>query len=192
MEKLVKRAQKGDKDAFLELVEQNKLALTRAAMAMLHHEEDTADAVSETVLTAFLKLYTLREPKYFKTWLTRILICNCYDILRKRKRQTPMEELPEQGVTDGYTPGRERDGILDIRRSLDSLAENDRLVLTLHYLDGFSVKDIAGMLEVKENTVKSRLLRGRERFRKAYEEREPGTDDNHTERAAVCGETDGN
>lgn len=56
--------------------------------------------------------------------------------------------------------------------TLSSLAENDRLVLTLHYLDDLPVKEIARMLGVKENTVKTRLLRGRERFKKAYLERE--------------------
>ena len=63
MEKLVKQAQRGDKAAFLELIEGNKLSLSRAAMAIVHNEEDAADAVSETVLTVFQKLCTLREPK---------------------------------------------------------------------------------------------------------------------------------
>ena len=149
MEKLVRRAQRGDRDAFVRLMEEHKLSMTRTALAVLHDEEDAADAIGETVLTAFAKLHTLREPKYFKTWLTRVLLCNCYGILRLH-----------------------RDLALDVGEALASLAENDRLVLTLHYLDDLPVKEIARMLGVKENTVKTRLLRGRERFKKAYLERE--------------------
>lgn len=101
MEKLVKQAQRGDKAAFLELIEGNKLSLSRAAMAIVHNEEDAADAVSETVLTVFQKLCTLREPKYFKSWMMRILIYHCYDILRRRKRSVSWETLP------GGKPGRD-------------------------------------------------------------------------------------
>ncbi len=167
-EKLVKRAQKGDKDAFVSLMEAHKLSLSRAALAILHNEEDVADAVSETVLTAFLKLCTLREPKYFKTWLTRVLICNCYDILRSRENSVPLESLPDTGREEA----EHQDRVIDIRASLAALAENDRLVLTLYYLDDLSVKDISQMLSVNENTVKTRLARGRRRFKQVYTERE--------------------
>ena len=167
MEKLVRRAQRGDRDAFVRLMEEHKLSMTRTALAVLHDEEDAADAIGETVLTAFAKLHTLREPKYFKTWLTRVLLCNCYGILRLRRGLAPLDQLPE-----GAAPEKDRDLALDVGEALSSLAENDRLVLTLHYLDDLPVKEIARMLGVKENTVKTRLLRGRERFKKAYLERE--------------------
>lgn len=167
-EKLVKQAQKGDKDAFLELIERHKLSMSRAAMAVLHNEEDAADAVGETVLTAFTKLCTLREPRYFKTWLTRVLICNCYDILRQRQKSVSLEYLPEEGEE------QDRDRVIDIRQSLSALAENDRLVLTLHYLDDLPIREIARLLGVNENTVKTRLMRGRKRFQKVYLEKEEG------------------
>lgn len=168
IEKLAKLAQKGDKDAFLQLIEQCTHSLTRAALAILHQEEDAADAVSQTVLTAFYKLSSLEKPQYVKTWLTRILIHNCYNILQKQKRLTPLEQLPEQEDSTPEQPGYRRDKILDIRRSLSQLAENDRLVLTLHYMDDLPVKEIAKLLSVSESAVKTRLMRGRERFRQAY------------------------
>ena len=74
MNLLVKRARSGDKEAFVQLMEESKLSLLAAARAILKDEEDVADAMQETVLTAFQKLCTLREEKYFTTWLIRILI----------------------------------------------------------------------------------------------------------------------
>ncbi len=173
MEKLVKKAQKGDKNAFVTLIESCKLSMSRAAMAILHNEDDAADAISETALTAFAKLCDLREPKYFKTWLTRILICNCYDILRQRRRSVPFSEFPDgDWPEETEDPIRGRDKIIDIRRSLSALAENDRLVLTLFYMDDLPIKEIANLLGVNANTVKTRLMRGRQRFKKIYCEKE--------------------
>lgn len=166
-EKLVRRAQKGDQPAFIQLIEAHKLAMSRTALAIVHNDEDAADAIGETVLTAFSQLCTLREAKYFKTWLTRILIYNCYDILRARQRVVPMDSLP-----DGPQEGPDQDRALDIQRGLAMLAENDRLVLTLHYLEDLPIREIARLLGVKEGTVKTRLMRSRQRFRKIYLEQE--------------------
>lgn len=167
IEKLAKRAQKGDREAFIRLIERQKLSMSRIALSILHNEEDAADAIGETVLTAFDRLQTLREPRFFKTWLTRVLICHCYDLLRGQKRLIPMEQLPEAEV-----PQPDREQAMDVRRSLEQLAENDRLVLTLHYMDGLKVREIAALLSVKEGTVKTRLMRGRQRFKKIYMEQE--------------------
>ena len=168
MERLVRKAQRGDKNAFMALIEQNQLALYRAAKAILHREEDVEDAVQEAICKAFYKLSDLRQPKYFKTWLTRILINCCYDLLRQQKGLVPLEILPEEGVSE------ERETSLDVQQVLRDLGENDRLVLTLYYLNDISVKDIAGMLAISEGAVKQRLSHGRKKFRQVYEERELG------------------
>ena len=175
MKDLVKKAQNGDKDAFVELIEQNKLALTRAAKAIVHNDNDIADAMQDTVLTAFTKLYTLKQPKYFKTWITRILIHNCFAILKKQRRTIPVEHITEYGYEDN------RDTSLDVQSILDTLPENDRLILTLYYLDDISVKDISKLLNLKENTVKSKLSRGRAKFSKIYKSREGNSDEVHRE-----------
>ena len=72
-DQLVRRAQRGDKDAFVALMEQYKAALYRAARAILHSDEDAADAIQETVLEAWRSLPKLEAPRYCKTWLTRVL-----------------------------------------------------------------------------------------------------------------------
>lgn len=169
MEKLVKKAQKGDKDAFIELIELNKVALTRAAKAILKRDEDVADAVSETVISAAQSIHSLKNAKYFKTWITRILINHSYKILSWNKRIIPFESI---GETQDSSYTEDNDTSIDVRDTLKELSENDRLVLTLFYLDDISIKDIAKMLDVSENTIKQRLSRGRKRFKTAYIERE--------------------
>lgn len=166
MEELVKRAQRGDRDAFIALLQSQELALYRAAKAVLQNEEDVEGAVAETICRAFEKLHTLRRPRYFKTWLTSILLRNCYDMLRQRKRLVSSELIPEEGYEE------ERESALDVRESLSVLGENDRLALTLYYLNDLSVREISKLLSISENAVKARLSHGRKKFRQVYEERE--------------------
>lgn len=166
MERLVRKAQNGSKDAFVALIDKNRMALYRAAKAILHREEDVEDAVQEAVCRAFRQMGSLKQPRYFKTWLTRILINCCYDLLRDQKGIVSLELLPEEGREE------ERETTLDVRETLAALGENDRLILTLYYLNDHSVKDISHLLSISEGAVKQRLVHGRKRFRTAYEIRE--------------------
>lgn len=95
MEKLVKKAKKGDAEAFIALMEQNRQSMIRIAFAYLGNEEDVADAMQESILSAFEKLDTLRKAEYFRTWLIRILINQCIAMRRHRSRTVPMNEAEE-------------------------------------------------------------------------------------------------
>ena len=165
-ERLVRKAQDGDKEAFLSLMKENELAMYRAAKAVLHREADVEDAVQETVLRAFYQIGDLRQPRYFKTWLTRILLNCCYDLLRTQRGIVPLELLPETGKAE------DRDAALDVRETLASLGENDRLILTLFYLNDMAIKDIAQLLQISQGAVKQRLVTGRNHFKERYEARE--------------------
>lgn len=162
MNLLVKRARSGDKEAFVQLTEESKLSLLAAARAILKDEEDVADAMQETVLTAFQKLCTLREEKYFKTWLIRILINHCYTILRRRKTVPLSDFLPEESKENNW------DDILDVRTALEETSAGDRLVLTLFYVEDMSQREIGRVLGISENAVKQRLARGRSHFKSIY------------------------
>ena len=162
MNLLVKRARSGDKEAFVQLMEESKLSLLAAARAILKDEEDVADAMQETVLTAFQKLCTLREEKYFKTWLIRILINHCYTILRRRKTVPLSDFLPEESKENNW------DDILDVRTALEETSAGDRLVLTLFYVEDMSQREIGRVLGISENAVKQRLARGRRHFKSIY------------------------
>lgn len=163
MEELIQRAKAGDGAAFVELVEKQKGTMYKVARSYLHNDADAADAISETVLACFEKLDTLRQPQYFRTWLIRILIRKCQDMLRERKRSVPLEEVAPMGYTE---PGHARVEFLAL---LDSLDEKYRTVLLLYYGEGFTVREIARAMDWKEETVKTRLKRARAGFKLAYE-----------------------
>ncbi|HJD13246.1 MAG TPA: sigma-70 family RNA polymerase sigma factor [Candidatus Ruminococcus avistercoris] len=82
MQKLIKKALAGDKDAFVALIEKNKLQMYKIARCYLISEEDIGDALQETILSCYKNLHTLKKPAFFKTWMIRILINQCKDILR--------------------------------------------------------------------------------------------------------------
>lgn len=159
MELLVKRAKRGDAEAFIELIEGNKQSMYKVARGFLHNEEDAADAMSETVLTCYEKIRTLKQDAYFKTWMIRILINHCKNILKKQKRSIFVETVAE---LEGEA---QNGGEQEFRELIEPLKEQDRSIFTLYYVYGMKVKEIAACMEMKESTVATRLKRGREALR---------------------------
>ena len=98
MENLIKRAKRGDADAFTELMQSQMQNMYRTARAILMNDEDSADAIQETILICWKKLKDLKEDKYFQTWMTRILINKCYEMIRANQRVTFVEEIPETAI----------------------------------------------------------------------------------------------
>ncbi len=159
MELLVKRAKRGDAEAFIELIEGNKQSMYKVARGFLRNEEDAADAMSETVLTCYEKIRTLKQDAYFKTWMIRILINHCKNILKKQKRSIFVETVAE---LEGEA---QNGGEQEFRELIEPLKEQDRSIFTLYYVYGMKVKEIAACMEMKESTVATRLKRGREALR---------------------------
>lgn len=155
----VKRAQRGDTGAFAALIEENKMALRRIAHGFFESEEDVADVLQETVLNAFEHLPELKNARYFKTWLVRILINNCNSLYRENRRSVPFEELPET------LPAAPPPSDLEFFEMLRSLPPDSRLIFQLYYGERFTTREIAGMLKMNESTVKSRLSRGKKQLR---------------------------
>lgn len=120
---------------------------------------DREDAVQSAIEKAWRKQDTLRDESRLEGWLTRILIHECYALLRSRKREIPMEALPEAPAPQGSEP--------DLYRFFTSLPEKLRLPMVLFYLEGHGIKEIAGILRLPIGTVKSRLARGREQMRRS-------------------------
>ena len=162
MIQLVKRAMRADTDAFLELMERNSLAMYKVARAILSNDEDAADAIQNTILICFEKMQTLKRPEYFKTWMIRILINECNGILRHYRDLCLQENFPEVSRSDASMAE------FEFKEMLDKVDEKYRVILILHYVEGFKISEIADLLDLNENTVKTRLSRAREQLKREY------------------------
>ena len=162
MTDLVRRSKKGDKEAFAQLIDQNRQMLYNTALLVLRQEDDALDALQDAILACWENLPSLRKDRNFKTWLVKILLNKCRDVQRGKSHFAYVEELPESGDEPDW------DTSMDVRRTMDKLGENDQLLLSLFYYDDFSVRQIADALSLSEGAVRTRLTRSRERFKKLY------------------------
>ena len=89
---LVKKAKKGDGEAFVSLVKQYEDVLYRTASRLLNNDEDVADAMQDTIISAYEKLHTLKNDEYFNTWICKILINKCNSLLNKNKNVSVIDE----------------------------------------------------------------------------------------------------
>ena len=171
MQELVEKAVRGDADAFLELMEMNSLSMYKTARGILKNDNDVSDAIQDTILTSFEKIHKLKNPQYFKTWLIRILINECNQILRHYKKVNTIEQVPE-------TPRQDKSlAEFEFKEMLGQVDEKYRVILVLYYEQGFKISEIAELLELNENTVKTRLARAREQIRSAYFQEDTGKKD---------------
>lgn len=154
---LIEEAKNKNSDAFDQLMKTQLQKMYRIAISMLQNEEDAADAIQETVLRCWQKIGQLKNDEYFQTWLIRILINQCKDILRKRKKVVCIEEIPEIAHEDIYFSD-------EWKEVLCRLNEKNRIVMELYYVDGFSTKEIAEMLHISDMSVRSRMTRGRKQL----------------------------
>ncbi len=157
MRKTAKKAISGNPDAYGTLIGELKDYLYRTAWLYLRNEQAALDTVSETILKGYMNIRTLKEPDYFKTWLTKILIGNAADYCRKYGRQLPTEELPEIIHEDDDSSEK----TIDLMNAINSLPENYRTAIILKYFDDMKISEIAFAMDVPENTVKSYLSRAR-------------------------------
>lgn len=149
------------KEAFAEQVVLMQDVLYRISYSMLQNPNDQADAVQESLRRALQKRETLRHDEYLQTWLIRILINVCNDMMRRRAREIPVEE-----IRAALPP--ESDHVV-----VEALAQIDvrfRLPLTLHHIEGYTTKEIARILRIPEGTVKTRLARGRRYLKEILQE----------------------
>ncbi|WP_438494051.1 sigma-70 family RNA polymerase sigma factor [Paenibacillus sp. IHBB 3054] len=152
----IRRAQAGDSEAFIQLVKGLERQMYSMAKSIVRNDEDSADVMQETVMKAYKALSGLKEPAFFNTWLFRILINECNMILRRRDRVVVMSEPPEHLLVSSSF-GED----MDLRNAVSSLEEISRTIVILHYYQGVTLQEIAGLLELSESAVKTRLHRAR-------------------------------
>lgn len=170
MEQLVRKAKKGEAEAFTALIESQRETLKRVAFAWLKNEEDAADAIQDTILDAYEHIGQLRKPAYFRTWIVRILINNCTRIYRKNKERAGFVVSADEYSEECFR--RDQDNAdaahtdIEFYDLLRALPEDSRVIFQMYFGEQFTTAEIAKLLHMKENTVKSRIHRGKEELRK--------------------------
>ena len=149
-----------EKEAFERQVLRLSGAMYRVAASILPRQCDREDAIQESILTALQKRESLRDERALRAWVLRILVNNCYDMLRVQRRETATDVLPERGWE---SPA---DADLMLRDMLLSLPEDHRLILVLFYVEGYKLREIAEILHLPMGTVQSRLHRAKHMLRR--------------------------
>ena len=149
-------------EEFAKRVESVRTKLYRTALTYLGSEALAMDAVDEAVYKALCGKWKLRQPEFFDTWITRILINECHNELRRQKRLCPLEELPE-------TAAEEFDS-LPLKEALRRLPKELRDVIVLRFFGGYTVAETARTLQIPAGTVATRQRKALQLLRLELEE----------------------
>ncbi len=169
MKELVARAKGGDEAAFEQLVTMHEKKIYALCLRMCENEEDAQEAAQDAFLAAWSGLSNFREDAAFSTWLYRLAVNACTDILRRRKRKGQGVSLDDEEVfleieDSAPTPERaleQKEAAALVREALSALPDDYRQVLILRELHQLSYQEIADITRLEMGTVKSRISRGR-------------------------------
>src|SRR6202166_3101946 len=173
---LVRRAQRLDKEAFEELVRRHQHRVFAVAAGILRQREDVEDIAQQVFVKAYFSLKRFDQRAAFSTWLYKITVNECWDMLRKKKvrplvYESDLSEEQARQVLSSEEKGGGGPDISDrlearerVENLLEGLDERDRLMLILKEVEGFAVEEIAQVLDLNANTVKVRLFRARRRI----------------------------
>lgn len=129
------------------------------AKTLLRNDADCADAIQEAIVKAFSGLHTLRRDSYAKTWLVRIVINECYAIMRREKRLLSLEDISLEQAA------QEEGDYSDLYEAVSRLSHEIRLTVMLYYIEGYRIKEIAAIMKTTESAVKNRLMRARAKLK---------------------------
>jgi RNA polymerase sigma factor (sigma-70 family) len=175
LDALVRAAAGGDREAFADLVDRTRTLVCSIAMAILRDVEASQDVAQDVFLSAWRDLRKLREPASFLPWLRQMTRNRAHHVLRARVRERRVLSDADADVllevaTDHATPATEliaREDRLRLVEAIDLLPDDAREVVTLFYREGRSVRQVADLLGMREDAVKQRLARARQRLRES-------------------------
>jgi len=190
---LARRAQAGDRAALAALVQSQQRYVYSIALGVMKEPADAADMTQEAFMRVMRSLHTYRGETRFTTWLYRLVTNVCLDGLRRRGRPVePLDADDDEGPSEVVDPDRWsrpdeqvelRESAAEVRAALADLPASQRLALTLHYFEDMRYEDVASVMNVPLNTVKSHIRRGKERLASLLRRPENGVE------AVPCGAT---
>lgn len=180
VESLVKKASKGNKEAFEEIVRLKLKTIMLSSMNILKQRQDAEDATQDIVLKMYKNIGNLKEPAAFNSWMHRIILNHCYNLHGSKQRKqenTGMDEhlLKIEEEDREFLPqvyAEDKDRSLMLREIISSLPEQRRLIISMFYYDEMSYTEIAKALDIPINTVGSNLKRAKEQIKTEIEKNE--------------------
>ena len=168
---LLKKALMGDGNAFINLFKRYEKKLYLVAKSRLNNEEDIKDVLQETLYQSYKNLSQLKDYEKFGSWVMRILINNCNNMLRdKNYYNLSYEKINcdnSDTDTESLSPYVEIDNKLDYFNIIENLKQDDRTIMSLYY-NGYTSHEISKLLEMNENTVRTKIKRIRDKIIKKY------------------------
>ena len=149
------------KDSLGKLIIRSERQMYQTAKSILRDDQDCADAIQETIVKAFSKIDSLKKDKFAKTWLIRILINECYNLVREGSRHVSFETINEVSELRAD----EKQDFSELYYAVNLLKEELRLPIILYYIEDFSVKEVAEIMNISEGAVQKRLSRARAKLR---------------------------
>lgn len=152
-----------DKDTFVCLIQENKVPLYRLSKSILKNEADVQDAISEAIIKAYSNRHKLKKVDSFKLWIMKILVNECYSIIKKHKKVELIEDFT---AYEGAYEDKIEDSLMVY---VNQLQDEFKSVIILFYYDDISIKDISEILNISVGTVKSRLSRAKAKLKTMME-----------------------
>lgn len=172
---LLQKVREGDTEAFAELYNKYAEYALRVAMAVTRNKMSAADAVQESFIRVYKNIDTFDINRPFSPWLYKILMNECNRILAKTPNTIPVDNFIEnnlQGAIEDHHKFQEYESLY---KAIDTLDDNNKIPIVLKYLKGFKESEIAEILGINVNTIKSRLFKGRQKLKIALEILEGGS-----------------
>lgn len=169
MKELLEKARKGNKESFEEIVNKVYKKLYIIAKARLMDEQEAQEVVWDSILTAYNKLWSLRDVRKFNSWITKIVVNNCNSVIRKRKIQEVAFEYEK--VEDGMYIDNEYVDIedkIDFFELLSDLNYEERTIMAMYYSEEYTTKEIAEILKSNESTIRSKIQRAKQKIKNRY------------------------
>lgn len=171
MEETIKKAKSGDYESIEKIIREIHQNLYKLALFRLKNEMDAQDAVQNTNILIYKNIQNLKEEKYFKVWATKILINECNKIYREKyKRQELVNKLTLNNFSNRSNEEFHiSNSNIDFQNILETLEYKEKIIITLFYGSNYNCNEIAKIIHMNKNTVKSKLSRAREKIKKIYE-----------------------